>query len=90
MRDWNIVATLPYQTNGFVALSKPPSEIAKLILYTTIESCPRRGLDPYAYVRDVLTRLPQMTNWQIPEVTPEAWSKRTAAVLLRPIINVGA
>jgi transposase len=51
------------------------------ILYTVIESCRRRGLDPYAYLRDVLTRLPQMTNWQIPEVTPEAWSKRTAAVL---------
>ena len=30
---------------------------------------------PYAYLRDVLTRLPNMTNWQIPEVTPEAWAK---------------
>jgi transposase len=28
------------------------------ILYTVIESCRRRGLDPYAYLRDVLTRLP--------------------------------
>lgn len=46
------------------------------ILYTVIESCRRRGLDPYAYLRDVLIRLPQMTNRQIPEVTPEAWSKR--------------
>ena len=46
------------------------------ILYTVIESCRRRGLDPYGYLRDVLTRLPQMTNRQIPEVTPEAWSKR--------------
>jgi len=45
------------------------------IIYTVIESCRRRGLDPYAYLRDVLTRLPTMTNWQIPEVTPEAWAK---------------
>ena len=45
------------------------------ILYTVIESCRRRGLDPYAYLRDVLTRLPRMTNWQIPEVTPDAWGK---------------
>lgn len=43
------------------------------ILYTIIESCRRRHLDPYAYLRDVLTRLPHMTNWQIPEVIPSAW-----------------
>jgi transposase len=43
------------------------------ILYTIIESCRRRQLDPYAYLRDVLTRLPHMTNWQIPEVIPSAW-----------------
>lgn len=45
------------------------------ILYTVVESCRRRGLDPYAYLRDVLTRLPQMTNRQTIEVTPEAWAK---------------
>jgi len=45
------------------------------IIYTIIESGRRRGLDPYAYLREVLTRLPHMTNRQIPEVTPQAWSK---------------
>ena len=45
------------------------------IIYTIIESCRRRGLNPYAYLRDVLTRLPRMTNRQIPEVTPQAWAK---------------
>jgi transposase len=45
------------------------------IIYTVIENCRRRGLDPFAYLRDVLTRLPNMTNRQIPEVTPQAWSK---------------
>lgn len=40
-----------------------------------IESCRRRGLDPYTYLRDVPTRLPRMTNRQIKEVTPEAWAK---------------
>jgi transposase len=45
------------------------------IIYTIIESCRRRGLDPYAYLRDVLTRLPQMTNRQIPAVLPAVWGK---------------
>jgi transposase len=45
------------------------------IIYTLVENCRRQGLDPFAYLRDVLTRLPNMTNWQIPEVTPQAWNK---------------
>jgi transposase len=45
------------------------------IIYTIIESCRRRGIDPYGYLRQVLTRLPRMTNRQIPEVIPAAWSK---------------
>jgi transposase len=45
------------------------------IIYTVIETCRRRGLDPYAYLKDVLTRLPNMTNHQIPSVTPGAWAK---------------
>ena|SRR5579883_178481 len=46
------------------------------ILYTIVESCRRRGIDPYAYLKDVLTRLPKMTNHQIPEITPAAWPAR--------------
>ena len=41
----------------------------------------RRGLDPYGYLRDVLSRLPSMTNRQIPEVTPEAWCRAHPVVL---------
>ena len=51
------------------------------ILYTIIECCRRRGLDPYSYLRDVLTRLPDMTNWQVPEVTPAAWAKARAQAI---------
>ena len=40
-----------------------------------IETCRRRHLDPDAYLRDVLSRLPKMSNHQIPEVTPAAWAK---------------
>jgi len=45
------------------------------ILYTIIESCRRQQIDPYAYVREVLTRLPSMTNQQIAEILPAAWAK---------------
>jgi len=42
------------------------------IIYTVIESCRRRGVDPYAYLQDLLTRLPTLKNTQISEVTPAA------------------
>ena len=45
------------------------------IIYTIIESCRRRGLYSYAYLKNVLTRLPHMTNQQIHEVTTETWAK---------------
>ncbi len=43
------------------------------IIYTVIESCRRRGIDPFAYLRDLFTRLPSATNWQVKDLTPEAW-----------------
>jgi transposase len=49
------------------------------IIYTIIESCRRRGLDPFAYLRDIFTRLPTATNWQIKDLTPAAWAKTNAA-----------
>jgi transposase len=46
------------------------------IIYTVIESCRRRGIDPYAYLHDVFTQLPTLKMHQIREVTPEAWAKK--------------
>jgi len=53
------------------------------VLYTIVESCRRRGVEPYAYLRDVLTRLPHLTNWQIKDITPKAWAKSNAATQLK-------
>jgi hypothetical protein len=45
------------------------------IIYTVIETCRRQGLNAYQYLRKVLSRLPNMTNHQIPKVIPAAWAK---------------
>ena len=44
------------------------------VIYSIIESCRRHGVEPYSYLRDVLTRLPSMTNRQIKDITPKAWA----------------
>ena len=41
------------------------------IMYTVIESCRRQGIDPHAYLKDVLTRLPSMINLQLVALLPE-------------------
>ncbi len=53
------------------------------ILFTIIESCRRRGINPFDYLRDVLIRLPSMTNWQINEITPAAWATARNPVPLK-------
>jgi hypothetical protein len=45
------------------------------IIYTIVENCRRQGIDPWEYLRDVFTRLPSATSWQIKDLTPEAWAK---------------
>jgi len=53
------------------------------ILYTVIENCRRRGLDPFSYLKEVFTRLPSMTNWQVKDITPKAWARRQCIVPLQ-------
>jgi transposase len=45
------------------------------ILYTLVESCRRREIDPVAYLREVLTLLPKRLITQIEDLTPQAWAK---------------
>ena len=52
------------------------------ILYTVIENCRRRGIDPFSYLKEVFTRLPSMTNWQVKDITPKAWAKQQSSTLL--------
>ena len=55
------------------------------IIYTVIENCRRRDIDPFAYLRDVFTRLPSATNWQVKDLTPDAWAKAQVVEKLRKI-----
>ncbi len=45
------------------------------VIYSIIESCRNHGIEPMAYMRDVLTRLPEMTNWEVKNITPRAMAR---------------
>lgn len=46
--------------------------------YSLIESCKLNGIDPFAYLTDVLQRLPTQLNNQLDELLPHNWVAQTA------------
>ncbi|MFZ9937458.1 MAG: IS66 family transposase [Luteolibacter sp.] len=54
------------------------------ILYTIVENCRRLGLNPRAYLEDVLTRLPAMKASEAASLTPARWLAARRAKAARP------
>lgn len=48
------------------------------VLYSLVGSCRRSGLDPWAYLRDVLTRLPDWPTERLDELLPDRWARQRA------------
>ncbi|HVU17414.1 MAG TPA: transposase domain-containing protein [Candidatus Didemnitutus sp.] len=55
-------------------IGHPDAGQRSAIIYSIVVSCQRQRKDPYAYLRDVLTRLPAMTNQDdLVALTPANW-----------------
>lgn len=48
------------------------------MIYTIIECCRRRGIDPYEYLRDVLTRITETASWQVADLAPQKVGEKEA------------
>ncbi len=48
------------------------------VIYTLVESAKRCGANPYEYLRDLLTRLPEARPSEISQMVPDAWLKSHA------------
>jgi len=44
------------------------------VLFSITSSCQRHGLDPFAYLRDVLARLPDHSPERLAELLPDRWA----------------
>ncbi len=51
------------------------------VMYTLIQNCRLHGVEPYAYLKDVLARLPRTTNQEVAELTPANWQRARAAAV---------
>jgi transposase len=48
------------------------------ILYTVVATCKAHRIDPWAYLRDVLERIPTHPNRRRTELLPRAWKAARA------------
>jgi transposase len=59
---------------NWLFIGHPDAGDRAAIIYSLVVSCQRRGLDPFAYLKDVLARLPSMTNRDdLSLLTPANW-----------------
>ncbi|HEY1381596.1 MAG TPA: IS66 family transposase [Gemmataceae bacterium] len=49
------------------------------VLYTLAQTCKRHRVDPFAYLQDVLARLPGLPAEQLPEFAPQTWAEAQRA-----------
>lgn len=49
------------------------------ILYSLIGTCQLVGVEPFAYLRDVIAKIPSHPNRRLPELTPRGWKTAQAA-----------
>ena len=45
------------------------------VIYSLIQSCKRNGVEPFAYLRDVLQRIPAHSTRNLHQLTPIAWKQ---------------
>lgn len=49
------------------------------VIYTLVANCRMHGVEPCAYLKDVLERLPTATNQTVTQLTPLNWKKARQA-----------
>jgi hypothetical protein len=59
-------------------IGHPDAGWRSAVIYTIIQSCRRRGINPQEYLTDVLGRLPSMKNHEVKDVLPSRWKPSPA------------
>lgn len=60
---------------NWLFVGSPAAGKTSAVIYTILESCRRRGIEPMAYLSDVLRRLPSMTNLEAEKLSPKNWKE---------------
>ena len=59
------------------------------VLFSVVSSCQRNGHDPFVYLRDVLTRLPDQPKERLVDLLPDRWTPLQASNATPSTISPG-
>ena len=62
----------------------PDADWRSAVIYSILQSCRRRGMDPQEYLTDVLQRLPGMKNTELDALVPKLWQAARASTAAGP------
>lgn len=81
----NAIRPTKLGSKNWLFIGHPDAGQRSAIIYSLIQSCRRHGKDPLAYLRDVLSRLPAMTNQDdLAPLLPRNWSPPPGATTVAP------
>jgi transposase len=60
---------------NFLFIGHPEAGQRSAVIYSVLGSCRRHGINPAAYLKDVLERLPKAKISEVKSLTPSAWAK---------------
>jgi transposase len=71
----NIIRPTAIGKKNFLFIGHPEAGWRSAVIYSILGSCHRHKINPSLYLRDVLSRLPNMQQSEVPPITPKAWAK---------------
>ncbi len=83
-------AALKYAVLGrkaWLFFGNPQGGETAAALFTLTKSCNRHRVDPFAYLRDVYTRLPAMAESELEPLLPDRWIKEHPEHLIQERVN---
>jgi transposase len=81
------IRPLKLGAKNWIQIGHPKAGPRLAILFTLVENCRQEGLDPEAYLVDLIARLPDRPMKRIAELLPRAW-KNARAVAAAPTVAV--
>ena len=69
----NVIRPTAIGKKNFLFFGAEEAGQRNAIIYTLIANCRLQQVEPFEYLKDVLTRLPSATNRQLADLTPQNW-----------------
>jgi transposase len=69
---------------NWLSIGSPRGGQTAAVLFSFTSTCQRLGVEPWAYLQDVLTRLPTMPVGQLGDLLPDRWQAARMAHILAP------